>query len=131
MQRIGLDAVPHDRTACMQLIFRSASFAVDLTDYEGSASVVEGWRNTRRVVWHNISVVVHGISSGVPAVVLLVLELFITRSTKVFLCQNMRRIFGCYARSHVHVHLSRERNSRELEVMHGDLGLVERFPGAK
>lgn len=116
MQRIGLDAVPHDRTACMQLIFRGASFAVDLTDYEGSANAVEGLRSTRRVVWHNISVVVHGISSGDPAVILLVLELFITSNTRVFLCQNMRHTFGCYARSHVHVLLSRERSSRELEA---------------
>lgn len=92
MQRIGLDAVPHDRTACMQLIFRSASFAVDLTDYEGSANAVEGLRSTRRVVWHNISVVVHGISSGDPAVILLVLELLINSSIRVFLCQNMRHI---------------------------------------
>lgn len=43
-------------------------------------------------MWHNIFVVIHEVSSGGPAVVLLVLELFKAINTKGCLCQHMRRI---------------------------------------
>ena len=103
MHRIGLDAVPHDRTACIQLTFQSTLFAADLTDYEGSPSVAGSWKSTWRMMWHSISVVVHGVSSGGPAVILLVLEPFISINTEVFLCQHMRHILGCYTRFNVHL----------------------------
>lgn len=57
-------------------------------------SKAESWNMIPRVVWHNIFVVMHEVSSGGPAVVLLVLDLFNAMNTKGFLCQNMRHFLG-------------------------------------
>lgn len=73
--------MPHDRKMCIQLVFQSTSFATDFSDYEAVPSVA--WLFPKQKVGkvHNMSrdtayfVAVHGVASGGPAAVLLVLEL--------------------------------------------------------